>query len=133
VPGCTHDRIIEIHHIIHWTNNGPTDTWNLVALCPHHHRLHHQNLLGITGNADGENGLVFTDRDGNLIEPCGRPTVPDTPPPTPETPYRHPYGGRLDYNWIGLGWVHPRELERRRQQLRAHHDSLARWPTDHGP
>jgi hypothetical protein len=133
VPGCTHDRIIEIHHIIHWTNGGSTDTWNLVALCPHHHRLHHQNLLGITGNADTENGLVFTDSDGNLIEPSARPTVPTAPPPAPEIPYRHPYGGRLDYNWIGLGWVHPEELERRRRQLRAHHDSLARWPTDQHP
>ncbi|MEZ5297340.1 MAG: HNH endonuclease [Ilumatobacteraceae bacterium] len=42
VPGCDHARIIEIHHIIHWIDGGPTDTWNLVALCPKHHRMHHQ-------------------------------------------------------------------------------------------
>ena len=124
VPGCTHDRIIEIHHIIHWTKDGPTDTWNLVALCPHHHRLHHQGQLGITGNADVDNGLVFTDTDSNPIEPTGTPTVPTAPPPQPDTPYRQPYGGRLDYHWIGLGWVHPNEPEHRRQQLRAHHESL---------
>ena len=132
VPGCTHDRYVEIHHIIHWTDNGPTDTWNLCALCPHHHRLHHQGLLGISGNADRPAGLVFTDSDGNPIKPSGTPTVPTADPPQPDTPYRHPYGGRLDYNWIGLGWVHPNELEHRRRQLRAHHDSLARWPAPEG-
>ena len=52
VPGCGHDRVIEIHHVIHWVDGGPTDTWNLVALCPKHHRLHHQGKLGIAGNAD---------------------------------------------------------------------------------
>ena len=135
VPGCTHDRIIEIHHIIHWTDNGPTDTWNLCALCPHHHRLHHQGLLGISGNADLPDGLVFTDVDGNVIEPAGTPTVTGEPPPQPDIPYRQPYGGRLDYNWIGLGWVHPNELEHRRQHNRAHHERLARWrpPEGHGP
>ena len=54
VPGCRHDRFVEVHHIIHWSAHGPTDTWNLICLCPRHHRLHHQGRLGITGNADVE-------------------------------------------------------------------------------
>ncbi|MEO6570766.1 MAG: DUF222 domain-containing protein, partial [Ilumatobacteraceae bacterium] len=29
VPGCTGDRFVEIHHIIHWINGGSTDTANL--------------------------------------------------------------------------------------------------------
>ena len=29
VPGCTADRFVEIHHIIHWLDGGPTDAWNL--------------------------------------------------------------------------------------------------------
>jgi hypothetical protein len=133
VPGCTHDRIIEIHHIIHWINGGPTDTWNLCGLCPHHHRLHHQGLLGITGNADTENGLVFTDANGSPVKPSGRPSVTGDPPPQPDTPYRIPYGGRLDYHWIGLGWVHPNELKRRRRQLRAHHRARERFANDSDP
>jgi hypothetical protein len=52
VPGCTSQRHVEIHHIIHWLDDGPTDTWNLLSLCSKHHRLHHQGGLGITGNAD---------------------------------------------------------------------------------
>ena len=47
VPGCTADRFVEVHHIIHWQDGGPTDTWNLLSLCPRHHRMHHQGLLGI--------------------------------------------------------------------------------------
>ena len=133
VPGCTHDRYVEIHHIIHWTDHGPTDTWNLVALCPHHHRLHHQGALGISGDADDPDGLVFTDTDGNLLKPSGAPTVPTEAPPQPDTPYRHPYGGRLDYNWIGLGWVHPNELTRRKEQIRAHHESLSRRQSPERP
>ena len=43
VPGCD-SRFVEIHHIVHWNQGGPTDTWNLVSLCPRHHTLHHQGL-----------------------------------------------------------------------------------------
>jgi hypothetical protein len=88
VPGCTHDRIIEIHHIIHWNQDGPTSSWNLVALCPKHHRMHHQHSLGITGNADQPDGLVFTDHRGRQLQPCGAPTppTPKTPPPHRKTP-----------------------------------------------
>ncbi len=42
VPGCDHTAWLQVHHIVHWLDGGPTDTWNLVALCSHHHRLHHQ-------------------------------------------------------------------------------------------
>lgn len=133
VPGCTHDRIIEIHHIIHWTNGGPTDTWNLVALCRRHHRLHHQGGLAITGNADQPDGLVFTNPSGTVIEPTGTPTITGEPPPQPDTPYRPPYGGKLDYNWIGLGWIHPNELEHQRRQLRAHHRAHGRSANDPDP
>ena len=51
-PGCNVTHHLEVHHIIHWEDGGVTETWNLIALCPHHHRLHHQGKLGISGNAD---------------------------------------------------------------------------------
>jgi hypothetical protein len=118
VPGCTNDRFIEVHHIIHWLQGGPTDTWNLTSLCPRHHRLHHQGLLGISGDADQPGALVFTDVRGSPLEPSGRPSPPGCDPPTPDHPYRPPLMGRVDYHWVGLNWVHPDELARRRNRFR---------------
>ncbi len=119
VPGCTNDRFVEIHHIIHWLEGGPTDTWNLVSLCPRHHRLHHQGRLGIAGNADDGLGVAFTDSIGRAIGPNGPPRPPGGELPRPEAPYRPPLGGRVDYAWVGLGWVHPKELHRRADAARA--------------
>ena len=101
VPGCGPGRFLEVHHIIHWEDDGPTDTWNLICLCPHHHRLHHQGKLGITGNADIPGGVVFTNTAGNPIAQTGtRPRHPGVPPPAPVGTYRHPLGERLDTKWI---------------------------------
>jgi Domain of unknown function (DUF222)/HNH endonuclease len=118
VPGCTADRFVEIHHIQHWADGGATDTPNLVSLCPKHHRLHHQGELGISGDADEFNRLVFTDRQGRPIAGSAPPTKPTAPPPSPAVPYDPPLRGRFDWNWIGLGWVHPDEMARRRNRWR---------------
>jgi hypothetical protein len=95
VPWCPHKRWLQIHHIIHWTDDGPTDTANLIALCGACHRQHHHGELGITGNADDPDGLTFTDRNGRVIDPATRPAKPTGPPPRPRHPYRHPDGGRM--------------------------------------
>ena len=101
VPGCNHDRFVEVHHIIHWSNHGPTDTWNLICLCPKHHRLHHQGRLGITGNADNPNGVEFTDAHGNTLTASGtRPKLPGAPPPPTRGTWHHPLGERLDSRWL---------------------------------
>ncbi len=103
VPGCSHDRHLEVHHIIHWTGDGPTDTWNLITLCSHHHRLHHRGRLGISGNADEPDSLVFTDHLGRVITPSGaRPRPPTGPPPPIAGRYEHPLGERLDPHWVDL-------------------------------
>ena len=81
VPWCGQTRWLQVHHIIHDHHHGPTDTWNLTALCPADHRLHHQGLLGITGNADDPDGLTFTDAHGRVIDPATRPIKPTGPPP----------------------------------------------------
>jgi hypothetical protein len=110
VPGCPNRRNLQVHHIVHWENQGPTDTHNLLCLCPRHHRLHHKGHLGITGNADDPNGIEFVDRWNRTLDPTGKPTCPGHPPrvaarnagiPTPD--YRHPSGERLDATatWFG--------------------------------
>ena len=116
VPGCTNDHFLEVHHIIHWLDGGPTSTWNLVCLCGFHHRLHHADRLGITGDADQPDGMVFTDVRGRPLAGCGRARPPTSDPPAPARRYEPPLMGRVDYNWVGLGWIHPDELQRRRNR-----------------
>jgi len=101
VPGCSQSRWVQVHHIVHWDgDDGPTDTWNLICLCPRHHRLHHQGRLGITGDADlvpGTPGaVVFTDTRGHRLKPAADPAKPTAPPPEPSGRYTHPIGERLD-------------------------------------
>ncbi len=95
VPWCAHTRWLQVHHIEHWEDGGSTDTAKLAALCPADHRLHHRGLLGISGNADDPDGLVFTDRHGRIIDAAAHPTPPTGPPPAPAAPYEHPLGERL--------------------------------------
>jgi hypothetical protein len=101
VPGCRHDRFVEVHHIIHWSAHGPTDTWNLICLCPKHHRLHHQGRLGITGNADISDGVHFSNAAGHVLAESGaRPEPPGAPPPPIRGTWQHPLGERLDSRWL---------------------------------
>ena len=97
VPSCTQTRWLQVHHVVHQAAGGGHDTANLVALCPHDHRLHHRGQLGIAGNADDPDGLVFTDADGRVIDPAAHPTKPTGPPPSPARPYQHPLGERLQH------------------------------------
>lgn len=80
VPGCGRTSGLEIHHIWHWEDGGPTDTANLITLCTFHHSQHHKGLLGIEGNADLARhtapGVVFTNRWGRPIDPSGVPVPP---------------------------------------------------------
>ena len=80
--------------------------------------MHHQGHLGISGNADDPDGVVFTDNRGAPI-PLSHPPNPPSEPARCERPYTAPPAGRMNYDWVGLGWVHPDELHRRR-----HHPGL---------
>ncbi|HSJ90793.1 MAG TPA: DUF222 domain-containing protein [Ilumatobacter sp.] len=118
VPGCTADRFVEVHHIVHWQDGGATDTSNLVCVCPRHHKMHHQGQLGISGTADEFDGLVFTDERDRPIAGSGTPVLPTRPPPSPRVAYAPPLAGRFDWNWIGLGWVHPNARRKRIDEAR---------------
>jgi hypothetical protein len=110
VPGCPNNRGLQVHHIVHWEDGGPTDTDNLCCLCRRHHRLLHNGVISITGNADDPNGLTVTDRWNRRLDPTGKPIPPDRSPadaaraadiPTPT--YRHPTGERIStrHAWFG--------------------------------
>lgn len=113
VPGCTAGRFVEVHHIIHWLNGGPTDTWNLVSLCSKHHRQHHRGVFGVSGNADEPDGMVVTDVHGRVLRGSGRPKAPETDPDPPSGEFAPASGGKMDYGYF-MGWVSDEELARRR-------------------
>ncbi len=121
VPGCGAKHVV-MHHIIHWTAGGLTETWNLISLCPQHHRLHHKGLLRIDGNADIPGGMTFADARGSRLIEHPNPVSPTGQPPEPASRYEHPTGERLQPRWID--WSHPNARKRRREQadLRPHHD-----------
>lgn len=117
VPGCGRTYGLEVHHLRHWEDAGPTDTDNLVCLCRAHHRQHHLGLIGMAGDADlppGAHGAVrFTDRFGRDMAPARTSLPPDLGAgavgaaeaigiaPEPDA-YVHPYGGRLESGWVTL-------------------------------
>ena len=96
----------------HWLDGGRTDTHNLISLCPRHHKMHHQGLLGISGDADRVGGVTFTDAEGRVITERGEPVTTTGPPPTPTKAYRCPLNGRFDWTWLG-GWEHPNATTQR--------------------
>jgi hypothetical protein len=102
MPWCTRSTGVEIHHVVHWEDGGPTDTANLITLCGSCHRRHHRGEFHITGNADHPHGLTITDRHGRPIT-RPKPTPPHGPAP-PGQPYRHPLGERLDTSHL---WFPP--------------------------
>ena len=51
--GCTHDRYVEGHHIVHWAQGGETKLDNLVLLCSRHHRSVHEFGYRIRRSGDG--------------------------------------------------------------------------------
>jgi Domain of unknown function (DUF222) len=111
VPGCTTSRGLDLHHIVHWSKHGPTDTWNLIAMCARHHRMHHHGRLGLSGNADQPDTVQFTDARGRPIRASGaNPKPPTRPPPPIHGVYQHPYGERLDSRWVTIN--HPDNARR---------------------
>ena len=52
-PGCTRPpSMCHAHHIVHWTDGGPTSLGNLVMLCGEHHRVIHHTPWQVRLNPD---------------------------------------------------------------------------------
>ena len=95
VPGCGATRGLHAHHIRHWEDGGLTELFNLVLVCPYHHRLHHRGIITITGPASH---LVVTDADGHKLH-SGSLARPPTQPPPAVPPCPGPTGERADWWW----------------------------------
>ncbi len=104
VPACGATRWLQIHHVVHWEDGGPTDTDNLVALCHRHHRAHHLGQLAITGqrpdgtaaHADRPDGILFTDAWGSPITARAAPVAAPPGDLGISGQWCHPSGERLD-------------------------------------
>lgn len=60
MPGCTHGRFMEIHHIHEWADGGETDIGNLIPLCSSCHSKVSHGLADIRING-GEIEFSFID------------------------------------------------------------------------
>lgn len=69
-PGCTHDRFVDAHHVVHWADGGETSMDNLVLLCRRHHRLVHEGGFEVHRSAGG--AFEFSNPVGEIV-----PTGPD--------------------------------------------------------
>jgi hypothetical protein len=95
VPGCGATRGLHAHHIRHWEDGGVTELFNLVLVCPYHHRLHHRGVITITGPADD---LIVTDSAGRGLRAASLARPPTKPPPD-VPPCPGPTGERADWWW----------------------------------
>lgn len=68
---------MQVHHVVHWIDGGPTDLANMISLCPRHHRNVHSGRLRIetTGGV-----FRFRARDGRQLvdqRPASKAIVQD--------------------------------------------------------
>jgi phospholipase C len=109
VPGCGSSYRLERDHAIEWSQDGPTELWNLRRLCHFHHQLKTHKGFSLEGGPGNWHWVSPRDRDfvENLPPPTGAPdhdvlddpalgpdldvdvVAPETPPRWARTP-----GGR---------------------------------------
>lgn len=99
-PLCSQRRWVQAHHLRHWEDGGPTEAWNLICLCPQHHRELHAGDFSIEGNPE-TGTLRFLDARGRPIEPPGTGPTGELRLVEPVS-YHPPYGGRLATG--SFGW-----------------------------
>tara|TARA_Y100000310_G_scaffold283234_1_gene305076 strand:+ start:14 stop:793 length:780 start_codon:yes stop_codon:yes gene_type:complete len=64
-PGCSHDRWLDAHHVMHWIDGGETSLANTLLLCSKHHQLLHEGGYTIHKNFEGE--WYFKHNSGTII------------------------------------------------------------------
>lgn len=99
-PGCSQQRWVQVHHLVHREDGGLTIARNLCCLCPFHHRLHHLGAFTIEGDPELPVGLRFVDHWGRGIGPPGYgPLAP--PAFRAEPTFTPPTGETLNARWHG--------------------------------
>jgi hypothetical protein len=66
--GCHQERHLEAHHIVPWSQGGPTDMGNLILLCRFHHTCVHEGGMTIVRAAEPSAGRRWV-----FLMPDGRP------------------------------------------------------------
>lgn len=84
-PGCERKAWLQIHHVQHWIDGGPTSAANLCVLCSSHHRARHTGQYEIVPDARAAGRFRFARADGTTI-----PHVPEPPPLGGTLAERHP-------------------------------------------
>lgn len=77
-PNCsTPVTQCDIHHVWWWSQGGPTDRWNLMPLCKHHHLfVHEYGFFVQTGLDPGGGGALTGPGRWRFFSPGGTP-IPD--------------------------------------------------------
>lgn len=80
-PGCANELRIHGHHVLWWVRDeGPTDIWNVLSLCPRHHGLVHKGQFRIEADGHGDFRFIRVS-DGAVLEnspPLAQAEVADT-------------------------------------------------------
>jgi hypothetical protein len=64
-PGCTHERWLDAHHVMHWADGGETSLDNSMLLCSKHHRLLHEGGFTVRRSFDGQ--WCFRTAEGSVV------------------------------------------------------------------
>ena len=72
--GCGARHWLQVHHVIHWADRGPTNLDNLVLLCGYHHRFLHHHGWTITNTGNGR--FVFRRPDHSVYPQPPEPLHP---------------------------------------------------------
>ncbi|WP_284522805.1 HNH endonuclease signature motif containing protein [Corynebacterium aquatimens] len=88
MPGCTHSRFMEIHHIRDWAEGGSTDIENLIPLCSScHSQVSHGNITVTSYGRDIEfafsDGSRYTSYNHSLPELTQAAQLPIVDVPSP--------------------------------------------------
>ncbi len=81
-PGCATAKRLHAHHIVHWTDGGPTDLDNLILLCAYHHHLVHDGGWSIDGPAGSPRFITPAGTEATIPQLRGDPRVVDEVRPT---------------------------------------------------
>jgi hypothetical protein len=76
-PGCSYDKWLDAHHVMHWSDGGETNMANTLLLCSTHHRLLHEGGFTIQQNFAGD--WYFRNANGKALP--SHPSRDACPPP----------------------------------------------------